>query len=315
MDEERLLLRLFEFVNYFHKGKSETITKLRSQDIQCIINFLYFNLRRGLKGNISLMDLLWTIDTHCLLGLELPHKNETIAYLNNLQSEEGTWNTGQTHYVPHTAHTLMFYDRIGAHPKRSLNPFFSKINTWDKVLDHINKYDSDGTNFWGSLWGYVNVYVIYEKQKPPWTFEFLDYAKRNFENWAYDNHQRTHTVTLYYLLCEPIPRLDEVIDITMRQQSPEGGWGFSRKKYDSNIEETAESIWFLRNFHSSLKVSESLHRAMDYVYKNYKVIVYMGKKFGGFSWAINRRLHPKATAFGVFAITGNASPWIRRRIC
>jgi len=303
---------LREFSSNEPRMKLNTATGL--PNIEHIINFLDFSLRRGLEGKLELIDLIMTIDAHYLLELEIPHKSELINYYDSQQREDGTWNTGKKHYVPNTAHILLFYDRVSVHPKRPLDSFIQTINTWDKVFAHAKKYDRH--NFWGGVWGYVFIYVVYKKQRPPWTNDFFNCVKNNFESWAYDNHQRNRVSSMFFVLCETIPRLEEVVDIAIKQQNSDGGWGFSRKD-SSNVRETAQTIWFLKNFQSSNpNVENTIKKATSYVSKNYKTATFENKKLGGFSLSMGEhKLEIRSTTHGLQILTGKYDALSRWKIC
>jgi len=298
-----------KFLSHIRTSHSE----VNSPNIEHIINFLDYNLKSGLQRKLPLMDLVMTLDAYDILQLEIPYKNDVRSYLDSLQCEDGTWNTGKKHYVPSTAHILMFYLRRGFSPKRPIDSFLTKIDTWDKVVAHAEKYNGD--NFWGSMWGHVYLHLLHKRQRPPWTPDFLKSIETGFKSWAYDNHQMTHVATLCFLLCEPIPRLEEVVNITVKQQNSDGGWGFFRND-SSNTRETAQTIWFLRTFQSSnSNIKTNIDKATRYVLKNYKTETYDGKTCGGFSFSVNKRIDVKSTVYGVILITGNTGPFLSWRIC
>jgi len=296
------------------KSRTTLISESDTANTEYIGNFLNFNLKRGLQGKLSLMNLVMTIDTYDLLGLGLPYEKECIDFFDSRQGEDGTWNTGKTHYVPNTARILMFYERAGARPKKSLGSFLSKVGTWDGALTHAKKYDGD--NLWGSLSGYVNVFVLYNNQKPPWVSDFLKIVERNFESWIFDNHQRTHVVATCFILCEQVPRLEEVVQTTLQQQNPDGGWGYSRKQNGSNVIETAQTLWFLRAFHqTNIEVDASIKKGTQYILRNYRTVAHEGQRFGGFSKSLGGGISIRATAQGVWALTRNDSTWLRWKMC
>ena len=178
--------------------------KIEKEDI---LNYLNYNRN---KENLDLLDFIFTVDSYEPLGIEVPNKEEIIKYLNSIQTDEGTWKTGEIHCVPVTAQVLMTYSRWRAKPKKSLEPFFQTIDTWKKVVDNVLKYDPG--NYWGGLWGYVTCYTT-QSAKPPWTREFLKEVAKEFDKWAFQNHQRTHLMTSLLQLRESLPRIEEVIKI------------------------------------------------------------------------------------------------------
>ena len=134
---------------------SSKILNVTENNREHILNYLDYNLEHG--ANIGLGNLVFTLDSYELLGVEAPNKTQIINYLNSLQSDEGTGLKGQRHYVPITAQVLMFYNRSGVRPPKSLDTFFSTVDTWEEVNAHVNKYEYDlvdwgGVNYWGGLW-------------------------------------------------------------------------------------------------------------------------------------------------------------------
>lgn len=301
----------------------------RILDPEEIINYLDYNLKRGKE--IGLLSFAFTIDSYELLGMETPNKTQVIEYLNSIQSDEGTWATGQNHYVPITAQILMFYSRSGIKPAKSLEPFFSTIDTWEEVVNHVQTYDPG--NIWGGLWGYVASYVVYKGESPPWTNEFLNAVNDNFDMWAYFNHQRTHVIGSLLTLSEPIPRIDEVIWITLQQQKEDGSWDYSE-------EETAGTIQILRLIENLSTVDENpnpgpypkpkllskktfgdyknlidsaIDRGLEFVEKCYKTVEFEGKTYAGFATNPSKEYpEPMATAFGIWALLNPESDvWVR----
>jgi hypothetical protein len=312
----RVFSRVTGFLRNLHSDEPKM--KLESgqgaPNMEHIVNFVEFTLKRGLEGKLDLLDLMMAIDAHYLLELNLTYEDELINFYNNKQCEDGTWNSGKTHYVPNTAHILMFYDRVGAHPKIPLDSFLSNIDTWDKVLLHATKYDK--YNFWGGIWGYVYAYVVYKKQRPPWTNDFLQHIRDHFESWAYDNHQRDRVGSMLYALCEEIPKLKEVINITIQQQNADGGWGFSRKD-SSNAKEVVQTIWFLKTFKSpNVDVEATVQKATNYILRNYKTMTYQNIKLGGFSLKTDaKKLDIRSTTHALQILTGKYDALSGLKVC
>lgn len=293
--------------NYTEKTSEVTI------NLEEIINYLDYNLKRGKE--IGLLSFVFTLDSYELLGMETPNKTRVIEYLNGLQSDEGTWATGQTHYVPITAQVLMFYNRSGAEPAKSLEPFFSTVDTWEEVVNHVQIYNPG--NIWGGLWGYVASYLVYKGESPPWTNEFLDAVSDNFDMWAYSNHQRTHVIGSLLLLSEPVPRMDEVIGITLQQQKEDGSW-------DHVEDETVGTIQILRLIENQTTVSTNLidlaiNRGLEYVRKCYRTVEFEGETYAGFATNPSEEYpKPIETAFGIWALLNPESDiWFRwfARVC
>lgn len=292
-------------------GMSTAVCEYPEINKENILNYLDYNLKRG--EEIGLLNVLFTLDSYDILEVEVPNRTQVIAILNSIQSDEGTWATGTIHYVPVTAQVLMFYDRSGVKPAKSLEPFFSTIDTWEKVKAHVNTYNPG--NYWGGLWGYVNCYVVYKGESPPWTKEFVDEANEKFDTWAYYNHQRTHLMPNLLQLRKPIPRLDEVINITLQQQKEDGSWDWSEA-------ETVFSIQLLRHIRNQTTICTNLidpaiNRGLEYVRKCYKTVEFEGKTYAGF--ATNRSEQnpaPRETAEGIWALLNPESDvWSRWFLC
>ena len=274
---------------------------------QEILNYLDYNLNRG--TGIGLLDLVFTLDSYDILETEVPNRTEIIEYLNSMQSDEGTWGTGQNHYVPITAQILMFYNRSGVKPAKSLEPFFSTVDTWEKVVDHVQTYDPG--NIWGGLWGYVTSYVVYKGESPPWTNEFLDAVNNSFDTWAYYNHQRTHLMLNLFQLGALVPRVDDVVNIALYQQKEDGSW-------DYNSAETAFMIGSFELARNQTTVDPSLidsaiSRGLSFIESCYIRIESAGKFYAGFA-SNSSELYPKpqATALGVNSLLNPESGvWLR----
>jgi hypothetical protein len=277
-----------------------------------ILNYLNFSLYHP----SDTLNFIFTLDSYELLNETISNKAQVIEYLNSLQSNEGTWNTGKYHYVPTTASVLMFYNRSGVKPPKSLDPFFSTVDTWEEVNTHVKTYDSD--NYWGGLWGYVASYVVYKHEAPPWTPEFLNAVNVNFSSWAYYSHQRTHLVGSLYMLGLPILRVDEIVTITLQQQKGDGSWEFHEPETVFNI----DVLSLLRNQTTVDKslIDSAISRGVEYIKKCYRTVDNEGKTYGlfvknstvicssscltsSFSWY---------TAQGIFAVLNPTSDiWLR----
>lgn len=272
-----------------------------------ILNYLDYNLKDGEK--LWLLDFVFTLDSYDILEMAVPNRTQVIEYLDSIQSDEGTWVTGQNHYVPITAQVLMFYNRSGVKPAKSLEPFFSTIDTWEKVVSHVQTYNSG--NIWGGLWGYVTSYVVYKAENPPWTNEFLDAANSSFDTWAYSNHQRTHLIMNLHQLGVLVPRIDDVVSIALSQQKEDGSW-------DYNSAETAFMIGSFELIRNQTTVNQSLidsaiSSGLNFVESCYRRIESGGKFYAGF--ALNSsELYPKpqTTALGVYLLLNPESDvWLR----
>jgi hypothetical protein len=289
-----------------NSSKTLNVTEINKE---YILNYL--NRLMNSYNTLGFFSLVFTLDSYDLLEVEIPNKTQVIDYLNSQQSSEGTWGTGTDHYVPVTAQILMFYNRSGVKPAKSLEPFFSAVDTWEEVNAHVQKYDP--TNYWGGLWGYVVSYVVYKHEAPPWTPEFLNAANVNFSSWAYTNHQRTHLIGNLLQLGEPVPRIDDVVNITLQQQQADGSW-------DGDETETVFTIQVLRFIKNQTTVNPSLidsaiNRGLEYVKKCYKTADFEGKTYGGFVQSPTKTatdLSPWYTAEGIWAVLNPESDiWSR----
>jgi hypothetical protein len=274
---------------------------------QEILNYLDYNLNRG--ENIGLLDFVFTLDSYDVLGVAVPYRTQIIEYLDSMQSSDGTWATGQNHYVPITAQVLMFYNRSGVRPAKSLEPFFSTIDTWQKVVNHVQIYDPD--NVWGGLWGYVTSYVVYKGERPPWTNEFLDAVNSSFDTWANSNHQRTHLMMNLFQLGALVPRINDVVNIALYQQNGDGSW-------DDDSAETAFMIGTFELIRKQTTIDQSLidsaiSRGLIFLESCYRRIESGGKFYGGFaSNSSELNLKPQATALGAYSLLNpESNVWLR----
>jgi hypothetical protein len=301
-----IIISLFAFA-YARCNASTTHTEINEEDI---LNYLDYNLMRGKQ--MGLLGFIFTLDSYDILGKAIPNRTQIIEYLDSIQSEEGTWNTGENHYVPITAQVLMFYNRSGVKPAKSLEPFFSTIDTWEKVAGHVNLYDPG--NPWGGLWGYVNCYLVYKGESPPWTEEFLDAANTYFDTWAYSNHQRSHLIGNLFQLGAPVPRINDVVSISLSQQEGDGSW-----EYD--IAETAFMIGALNLIRNQTTIGQTLidsaiSKGLNYIESCYRSIEYEGKNYAGFAAnATSTYPDPRGTSLGVYSLLNPESNiWLRWRL-
>lgn len=285
-------------------GVAQEPSEINQQEI---LNYLNYNLQRS--TGIGLLNLVFCLDSYDILGTEVPNRTQIVEYLNSMQTDEGTWGTGQNHYVPITAQLLMFYNRSGVKPAKSLDPFFSTVDTWEEVVDHVQTYDPG--NSWGGLWGYVTCYVVYKSESPPWTNEFLNAVNSNFDTWAYYNHQRTHLIMNLFQLGALVPRIDDVVTIALNQQKEDGSW-------DYNSAETAFMIGSLELIRSQTTVDQSLidtavSRGLNFVNSCYRKIESDGVFYAGFARNSSELIpEPQPTAMGVYLLLNPGSDvWLR----
>ncbi|MFY9462770.1 MAG: hypothetical protein WAP52_01140 [Candidatus Sungiibacteriota bacterium] len=251
------------------------------------------------------LDRLFAFDALRMLGEQLPEQDKIIRELNSIQSDEGTWKKGHEHYVPTTAQALLFYKRSGETPKKSLEPFLSTIDTWEKVTAHNDRYQPG--NHWGGLWGYVGCYTALGK-RPPWADKFLEEARGRFDEWAQDNHQRSHVIDCFRQLGEPIPRAEELTALTLQGQMPDGRWA-TAGHWNPALPQTAFGIATLKILkpQGSPETDEAIGRGLKFIDQSFKVIQREGKEYGGYlqepddlypdplatSLAIIAQLHPE----------------------
>jgi len=265
-------------VKIFNEIKGKHYSNITCLEEEINKNYILNYLNYSLYHPSDTLNFIFTLDSYEILNEPIPNKAQVIEYLNSLQSDEGTWNTGKYHYVPTTASVLMFYNRSGVRPPKSLDPFFSTVDTWEKVNAHVNIYDGD--NYWGGLWGYVTSYVVYKHEAPPWTPEFLNELNTKFDSWANYSHQRTHLVGSLYMLGLPIPRVDEVVTITLQQQKGDGSWEFHEPETVFNI----DVLGLLRNQTTVDKtlIDSAIAKGIEYVKKCYRTVDVDGKTYGLF---------------------------------
>lgn len=233
---------------------------------------------RGRKA-VSLLNLLFVLDAFRFLGEKIPEIENIINEFNSIQSDDGTWKTGQEHYVPITAQAFMFYKHIGITPKKSLEPFLSDINTWEKVTVHNKKYQPG--NYWGGLWGYVGCYVAVG-QRPPWADKYLKEVRERFDEWSIDNHQRSHVVISLSQLREQIPQIERLIDITIKDQGPDGRW--TARDWNPAVPQTAFGIATLKilNKQGLFETKEAIKRGHVFIEQCFKVVDWSGIRCGGY---------------------------------
>lgn len=243
-----------------------------------LLNTLNYFIRG--RKSMSLINQLFVLDAFHIMGEEIPEKENIIKEFNSIQSDDGTWKTGHEHYVPITAQVFMLYKRIGATPKKSLEPFLASIDTWEKVVAHNEQYDPG--NYWGGLWGYVGVFTV-SKQRPPWTDEFLKKAHERFDEWASDNHQRIHTIDCFHQLKEPIPRDEELLTLTLKGQKPDGRW--MAKSWNPAVPQTAFGIVTLKilDKKGSSETDEAVKHGLSFIDQCFKIVRWKGKECGGYA--------------------------------
>lgn len=226
------------------------------------------------------LDRLFALDALRMLVQEIPEQDKIIQEFNAIQSDEGTWKKGHEHYVPTTAQALLFYKRIGAAPEKSLEPFLASIDTWEKVIAHNDRYQPG--NRWGGLWGYIGCYTALG-QMPPWTEKFLEEARERFDEWAQDNHQRSHIIDCFRQLGEPIPRAEELIALTIRGQMPDGRWA-TAGHWNPALPQTAFGIATLKILEpqGTPETNEAINRGLAFIDQCFKTTRREGKEYGGY---------------------------------
>jgi len=278
-----------------------------------ILNYLNESFYRYLGSDV--FALTWVVDSYDILGVSPPDRNSVIKFFDSRQNQtDGTWFSRTNHYVPITAQVLMLYNRSGVKPAKSLDTFFSRIDTWDKVKTEVQTYDAG--NYWGGIWGYVQTYVVYKGQAPPWTNEFLNEVNTKFDSWAYDSHQRTHLAMNLYALNLPMPRVDEVVLATLNDQGPDGNWSWSGSKW--NLRETVFNIFMLGMIRDQTTVDKSLidsaiARGTEYVKSCYNTTDVNGKTSGFFyPYLGSTYADPAATSLGTLTFLNPQSDiWTR----
>ena len=278
-----------------------------------ILNYLNESFYRNLGSNV--FALTWIVDSYDILGVNPPDRGSVIKFFDSKQNQtDGTWFSRTNHYVPITAQILMLYNRSGVKPAKSLDTFFSRIDTWNEVKAEVQMYD--GGNYWGGIWGYVNCYIVYKGQAPPWTNEFLNEVNTNFDSWAYNSHQRTHLVGNLYSLNLPVPRVDEVVLATLNDQRSDGSWYWQSDAHTE--QETVFNIGMLglirdKNTVDKSLIDSAISKGAEYVKKCYKTAVVSGKTHGFFtSFPESTSSDGRATALGVLALLNPQSDvWTR----
>jgi len=246
------------------------------------------------------LDRLFTFDALHMLGQEVPDREKIVQELNALQSDEGTWKKGHEHYVPTTAQALLFYKRIGTAPEKSLEPFLATIDTWEKAVAHNDRYQPG--NHWGGLWGYVGCYTTLG-QRPPWAGRFLEEARARFDEWAQDNHQRSHVIDCFRQLQEPIPRAEELITLTLQGQMPDGRWQ-TAGHWNPALPQTAFGIATLKILEpqGSPETDEAINRGLAFIDQCYKTIRREGNEYSGYSQEPSYPYpDPLGTSFAIIA--------------
>lgn len=235
---------------------------------------------RGRKAQTPI-ERFFVLDTFNMMGEEIPEKETIIKEFDDIQSDDGTWKKGHEHYVPTTAQAFMCYKRMGVTPEKSLEPFLATIDTWEKVIAHNEQYQPG--NYWGGLWGYVGCYAVLG-QRPPWADKFLEEVNARFDEWAGDNHQRLHTIDCLRQLKEPIPRIDELLILTIKDQKPDGRW--TAKDWNPAVPQTAFGIGTLKilDKNGSRETNDAIERGLAFIEQCFKVIRWKGKEYGGYTY-------------------------------
>ena len=228
----------------------------------------------------KVIDRLFAFDAFHMLGHNVPHQEKIVQELNSIQSDEGTWKKGHEHYVPTTAQALFFYKRIGETPEKSLEPFLVSIDMWEKVKTHNARYQPD--NYWGGLWGYVGCYTALG-QRPPWAGEFLEEARSRFDEWAEDNHQRSHVIDSFRQLQEPLPNIGKLIALTLKGQQSDGRW--TAEHWNSALPQTVFGIATLKilDKEGTPETREAIARGLAFIDQCFKSFRWKGKEYAGYS--------------------------------
>ncbi len=263
-----------------NKQKAYTFSVQETSKKELLLNTLNYFVR-GRKA-ISFINQLFVLDAFNFLGEKIPEIETIIKEFNDIQSDDGTWRKEHEHYVPLTAQAFIFYKHIGLAPEKSLEPFLASIDTWEKVVTHNKKYQSMDNNYWGGLWGYVGCYVAVG-QRPPWTQDFLEEVRERFDEWASDNHQRSHVIVSLRQLKEPVPRTEELITLTLKDQMPDGRW--TAKNWNPAVPQTAFGIVTLKilDKQRSLETNDAIKRGLAFMEQCFKTVNWKGKECGGYS--------------------------------
>ena len=266
------LLLLSVFIYAYYSGYFTP----KSSVPQPLGDFLYDYYNRA-PGNT------WIADSFDMLGLPY-NRSRIIDWYNSKQCDDGSWYSQTRFYAAATAGILMIYNRSSVIPPKPLDRFFSRVDTWDKVNQEVSLYSAG--NYWGGLWGYVEIYVVYKHEAPPWTDEFLSYANQTFESWVLNSHQRTHLIGNIAHLNAEIPRLNEVIDATLLTQKSDGSWDDNGNTQYSEVE-TALNIYLLLYFKTlntqfRNQMDNAIQRGKDYIDSCYRTFTYGNKEYACF---------------------------------
>ena len=298
--EKRILESMQEAIK-----ESKTAESVKShENIEAKKELLLNALNWFVRGRIAQtpLDRLFVLDAFRMLGEDIPEQEKIIQELNAIQSDEGTWKKGHEHYVPTTAQALLFYKRIGATPEKSLEPFLATIDTWEKAVAHNDRYQLG--NRWGGLWGYVGCYTALG-QRPPWADKFLEEARERFDEWAQDNHQRSHVIDCFRQLGEPIPRTEELVALTLQGQMPDGRWQ-TAGHWNPALPQTAFGIATLKILQpqGSPETNEAINRGLEFIDQCYKITRWKEKEYGGYCQELNTPFQvqdPLATSLAIIA--------------
>lgn len=276
-----------------------------------VANYLETYTTNPAANAVEPHDVAEAMDAFDFMNHSIPNLSVLFQYLDDKQGADGTWETGQGHYVAYTARILAVYIRHGEPIKRSLDPFFSTIDTWTEVNASVNKYDAP--NYWGGLWGYVQVWILYKNQAPPWVSDYLNAINTQFDDWANKTHQRNHVLGALLALGEDIPRKADVLSRILEQQNVDGGWGPGAipgvvppaQENKSKLTETYPSIVLLKNvFESNSTIENSIERGFEFIKTNYQVETSNGKMYASWSDHAGEKSTIAATAGAIIALSG-----------
>ncbi|MDO8656058.1 MAG: hypothetical protein Q7K45_02365, partial [Nanoarchaeota archaeon] len=116
-----------------------------------------------------------------------------------------------------------------------------------------------------------------------WADEFLKAVDERFDEWTSDNHQRSHVVITLRLLNEPVPQVDRVISITLKDQLADGRW--SAKSWNPAVPQTAFGIGTLKILDKKglPEVNEAIERGVAFIEKCFKTFDWKGRECGGYA--------------------------------
>ncbi len=132
--------------------------------------------------------------------------------------------------------------------------------------------------------------------------KFLEIADARFDEWAFDNHQRSHTIDCFRQLHEPIPRTEELTALTLKDQMPDGRW--TTKGWNPAVPQTAFGIATLKilDKQGSPETTEAIQRGLAFIDQCFKVVRWKGKEYGGYALdPENPYPDPLATSIAILA--------------